>query len=239
LGRVSEASTELDLAAQLVEEQCSPLRTQLAWSRAGLLLLGGRWREADELSRATYDMHARMKWDAAQFHRMLQRWEAAYIIGDGTDLVDELRAVAESPGLPALHSILVMALIEAGQVHDARIALRRFPRGPKDYLWLYTHCWALLAASRLGETELVTRWRAQLLPYRHLTCSVLDLAISGSVAYFTAEAALALGDPDAAMADLAIATDTTQRMGARLWLARVREAIKRAQQLKTAPAPCG
>ena len=30
LGRVSEASTELDLAARLVEEQCSPLRTRLA-----------------------------------------------------------------------------------------------------------------------------------------------------------------------------------------------------------------
>jgi hypothetical protein len=74
---------------------------------------------------------------------------------------------------------------------------------------------------------LVTRLRAQLLPYRHLTCSVLDLAISGSVAYFTAEAALALGDPDAALADLAIATDTTQRMGAKPWLAQVREAICR------------
>jgi DNA-binding SARP family transcriptional activator len=239
LGRVSEASAELDLAAQLVEEQRSPLRTQLAWSRAGLLLLGGRWREADELSRAAYDLHARMKWGAAQSNRMVQRWEAAYLIGGGTDLVDELRAVAESPGLPALHSILVMALIQAGQIHDARIALRRFPRGPKDYLWLYTRCWALLAASRLGETELVTRLRAQLLPYRHLTCSVLDLAISGSVAYFTAEAALALGDPDAALADLAIATDTTQRMGAQPWLAQVREAIERAQQLKTASTPCG
>lgn len=63
--------------------------------------------------------------------------------------------------------------------------------------------------------------------------------ISGSVAYFTAEAALALGDPDAALADLAIATDMTQWIGAQPWLARVREAIERAQQLKTASAPCG
>jgi hypothetical protein len=240
LGRVPEASAELDLTAPHVEAQCSLFHTQLGWSRAGLLLLRGRWREADELSRATYDLHAQMTSGDARFNRVVQRWEAAYLTGGGKDLVDELRFVAESSGRPALHSILVMALIEAGQVHDARIALRRFPRGPEeDYLWLYTHCWALLAAARLGETELVTRRRAQLLPYRHLTCSVLDLALSGSVAYFTAEAALALGDPDAALADLAIATETTQWMGAQPWLAQVREAIERAQQLKTASTPCG
>jgi hypothetical protein len=134
-----------------------------------------------------------------------------------------------------VRSLLVMALIEARQVHDARIALRRFPRGPKDHLWLYTRCWVLLAAARLDETELVTRQRAQLLPYRHLTCSVLGLAISGSVAYFTAEAALALGDPDAALADLAVAADTTRRMDAQPWLIRVYETIKRAQRIKLAP----
>jgi hypothetical protein len=231
-GRVSQGSAALDLAAQLAEEQHSHLRTQLAWSRAGFLLLGGRWREADELSRATYDLHARMKGGTAQFNRMAQRWEAAYLTGSGSDLVDELRAVAEPAGPPALHSLLVMALIEAGQVHDARAALRQLPYGHKDYLWLYTHCWALLAASRLGETGLATRLRAQLLPYRHAACSVLDLAMSGSVAYFTAEAALALGDPDSALADLAIATDMTERMDAQPWLAQVGGAIKRAQQLK-------
>jgi hypothetical protein len=203
-------------------------------------MLGGHWAEADELSRATYDLHAQMTWGDARFNRVVQRWEAAYLTGGGKDLVDELRFVAESSGLPASHSILVMALIEAGQVRDARIALRQFPRGPKkDYLWLYTRCWALLAAALLGETELMTRLRAQLLPYRHLTCSLLDVAISGSVAYFTAEAALALGDPDAALADLAIATDTTRRMCTQPWLAQVYEAVERAHQLKTASAPLG
>ncbi|MGH3382768.1 MAG: BTAD domain-containing putative transcriptional regulator, partial [Actinoallomurus sp.] len=73
LGRVSEATAESDLAVQLVEEQRSPLRTQLAWSRAGLLLLGGRWREADELSRATYDLHTGMMWGAARCNRVVQR----------------------------------------------------------------------------------------------------------------------------------------------------------------------
>lgn len=242
--RLAEAATELDLAAQLVKEQHPPLRAQLAWSRTGLLLSGGRWREAEELSRMTYSLHARMKWGAARFNRMVQRWEAAYLIGEGMDLVDELGAVAESTGMPALRSIHVMALIEAGEVPDARVALERIPRCPKDYQWLYSCCWELLAASRLGATELVIELRTQLLPYRHLTCSLSDLVISGPVAYFTAEAALALGDPDTALADLAIATDPTQRMGSQPWLPQVREAICRctganAQLSRGKRALCG
>jgi DNA-binding SARP family transcriptional activator len=237
-GRVSEAAAELDLAADHLEEQRSPFRTQLGWSHAGLLLFRGCWEEADELSRATYEQHARMSWGDAQFNRVVQRWEGAYLTGGGKDLVDELRRTAESTGRPALHSILMMALVEAGQLHDARIALRRFPRGPEeDSLWLYTRCWALLAAARLGETELLPQRRAQLLPYRQLRCSVLDFAISGPVAYFTAEAALALGDPDAALADFAIATDTNRPTDDEPWLAQVRAAVERARQVKTASSP--
>ncbi|MCE7000939.1 AAA family ATPase [Saccharothrix sp. S26] len=236
LGRVHEAAAELELAAEHAESPS--LRTRLGWARAGLLLLDGRWAEADEVSRTTYDRCARASWDDARFNRVLQRWEAAHLTGGGQHLVDELRSAAESSGRPALQAILVMALVDAGLARDARIALHRFPRGPEeDHLWLYARCWALLAAARLGETDLVARWRAQLLPYRHLACSAPDLVVSGPVAYFTAEAALALGDPDAALADLAVATDVARRMGALPWLARVRDAVEPAHRFEA--APCG
>jgi hypothetical protein len=237
-GRVPEAATELELASGQAEEQHPPLRTRLAWSRAGLLLLGGRWRDADELSRAIHDEHARTSRDEALSNRLMQRWESAYLTGTNLDdVADELRSVAASSARPALHAILLMALVETGQVRDARSAVHRFPQEPEeDHLWLYTRCWALLAASRLGETELVTGQRAALLPYRGLTPSVLDLAISGSVAYFTGEAAMALGDHDAAVADLDIAAKTTQRMGAQPWLAKVRDTARRARKLRTSPA---
>jgi DNA-binding SARP family transcriptional activator len=238
LGRVREAAAELDLAAEHGSPPSPALRTRLGWSRAGLLLIEGRWAEADEVSRETYDQCARSSWEDARFNRAVQRWEAAYLTGGGRYLVDELRSAAESSGRPALQAILTMALVEAGQLRDARIALHRYPRGPEeDHLWLYTRCWALLAAARLGETELVARWRAGLLPYRHLACSAPDLVVSGSVAYFTAEAALALGDADAALSDLAVATDTTRRMGARPWLARVRDAVEPAHRFEAASAP--
>jgi hypothetical protein len=239
LGRISEAAAELDRLVPFVEQSGSPIhRMRLGWARAGLLLLAGRWSEADAISRATYQLHSGMSFGVAQSFpqsvRMGQRWEAAYLAGTGADLVDELRAAVEATGSPALRSILTMALVEAGRTEDARAVLRSLASGPKDYLWLYPQCWSLLAAAQLGETERVIRLRDQLLPYRRLACSLAAVVVSGSVAYFTGEAALALGDSDAALADLAIAAEADKVMGALPWLARTRDAISRAQRLRQA-----
>ncbi len=235
LGRISEAAAELDLLVPFVEQSGLPIyRAHLGWARASLLLLAGRWPEADAISRATYNLHSEMSFlmgrGHAQIVRMFHRWEAAYLAGTGANLVDELRAAVEDIGSPELPSLLTMALVEAGRLEDARAVLRCLVPGPKDYRWLYTQCWGLLAAARLGETEHVTRLRDQLLPYRRLTCTVCMVMISGSVAYFTGEAALALGDPDAALADLTIAVEANETMGALPWLARARDAITRAQR---------
>jgi DNA-binding SARP family transcriptional activator len=233
LGHIAEAAAEFDLLVPLAEQLRSlPLQMQLSLARTGLLLLAGQWPEAEVLSRTTYDLHVQMKWGVVRAVRMTQRWEAAYLAGSGADLVDELRAAAEATGIPALRSILAMALVQAGRMAEARLALRCPPPGPRDYTWLYPQCWALLAAARLGETELVTRLRSELLPYRRLACVAGAAVVSGSVAYFTAEAALALRDPDAALADLAIASEANERMGALPWLAQTRNAITRAQRLR-------
>jgi DNA-binding SARP family transcriptional activator len=235
LGRISEAAAELELVVPVVEQSGSPIqRVRLGWARAGLLLLAGRWPEADAISRATYSLHSGMSFGVgvgvAQILQMAQRWEAAFLTGRGADLVEELRPAVEATRFPFLRSLLTMALIEAGHPDEARAVLRSLPSGLKDYSWLPTQCWALLAAARLGETELVTRLRDQLLPYRHLTCAASVAAASGAVAYFTGEAALALGDPDAALADLTIAIELDERMGALPWLAQARNAITRARR---------
>src|SRR5581483_3852651 len=96
----------------------------------------------------------------------------------------------------------------------------------------YTRCWTLLSAARLGETEYVIQLRDQLLPYRGLPCAVSAVLISGSVAYFTGEAATALGDAEAAVTDLTIAVKTNEVMGALPWLARTYDALARAQQYR-------
>jgi class 3 adenylate cyclase len=240
LGRISEAAAELDLFVPFVEQSGSPIyRMRLGWSRAGLQLLAGRWQEADTISRAIYNLHSGMSYGVeqgvAQVIRMMQRWEAAYLTGTGADLVDELRAAVEATGAPTLRSILTIALVEAGRPEEARALLRSLMPGPKDYRWLYTQCWSLLAAARLGDTEHVTRLRDQLLPYRRLTCVVFAAVVmSGSVAYFTGEAALALSDADAALADLAIAVEANEAMNALPWLALARDAINRAQRRRRA-----
>jgi hypothetical protein len=246
LGHTADAAAEFDLLVPLAKQLGSlPLRLQLDRSRAALLLLTGRWPEAEALSRAAFDSGSRMKWIVARAARTVQRWEAAYSTGSGADLVDELRTAVEVTGIPALRSILAMALIQAGRAEEACLALRCLAPGPKDYAWLYTQCWGLLAASRLGETELMARLRGELLPYRRLACVAGLAVVSGSVAYFTGEAALALGDPDAALADLAIAIEIDERMGTLHWLARARDALTRAQRLHQAtkqtsngPQPC-
>ncbi len=235
LGRIPEAATECDLLVPFIEQSGSLLyRVHVGLARAGLLLLAGRWQEADAISRATYNLHTGIsfgvEWSLAQGARMLHRWEAAYLTGTGVDLIDELRAMVKATGLPTFRSILTMALTEAGRSAEARAVLRSLPSGPKGYRWLYTQCWGLLAATRLGDTEQVTLLRDRLLPYRQLPCAVTATLVSGSVAYFTGEAALALGDPDAALADLTIAVEINERMGALPWLARARDAISRAQQ---------
>jgi hypothetical protein len=239
VGRIPEAAAELDLLGPIVEQSGSPLyRMRLGWARAGLLLLAGRWSEADAISRTTYNLHSGMSYGLEQGFapsvRMMQRWEAAYLAGTGADLVDELRAAVEATDSRTLRSILAMALVEAGRPEDCRAVLHHLAPGPKDYRWLYTQCWGLLAATRVGETERVTRLRDQLLAYRRLPCAVSAVLVSGSVAYFTGEAALALGEPDAALADLTVAVEADEAMGAFPWLARARDAISRAQRLRQA-----
>lgn len=231
LGQVPEAATEIELAAPLVEHlRSAPLQTQLGWARASLLLLAGHWTAADALICATFDLHAPTRRFTALATRVAHHWETAFLTGNGGDLIDELRAAIDATGVTALESILAMALIEADRVEDARGVLRRLAPRSKDYTWLYTQCWALFAAARLDDTELVTRLRDQLLPYRRLACAASVNVISGAVAYFTAEAALALGDLDAALADLAIAVEIGEAMGAMPWLARARDATTRAQR---------
>lgn len=61
-GRIAEVTAQLDFFVRFVEEQsCSPIyRVHLGWARACLLILAGRWAEADAVSRATCDLHLEM-----------------------------------------------------------------------------------------------------------------------------------------------------------------------------------
>jgi hypothetical protein len=237
VGRTWELAAQLGQVALVGEQAVSPtVRVHLAWARASLELLAGRWAEADAISRDAYSRHAEMSFGVelgiALRIRMLQRWEAAFLTGRSAELIEELRRAASTLATPGLFTMLAVALTEVGRRVEAREVLRSVALGSQDYRWLYTKCWCLLAATRLGDTELIAELRGQLLPYRRMACAVAVHVVSGSVAYFTAEGALALGDPDAALADLEIALVADETMGAAPWLARARDAENRARRLK-------
>ena len=237
VGRMPEAAGQLEQVVLFGEHVAAPtVRVHLGWARASQLLLAGRWAEADTISRATYDLHSKMSYGVeqgiAQRIRMIQRWEAAFLTDRCADTVGELQAAAATIGTPGLRTMLTVALVEAGRLAEAREILHSLDTGPKDYRWLYTECWCLLAAARLGDVEHAKRLRDRLLPYRHMACAVAVHVVSGSVAYFTGEGALAIGDADAALTDLALAIEAGEAMGAIPWLARAREAQARAQLLK-------
>lgn len=238
VGRVAEATAQLEMVMLVGEHAIPPtVRVHLGWARASQLLLAGRWQDAEAVSCDTFSRHSAMSFGVeqgiAQRIRMIQRWDAAFLTGRGAELVDQLRAAAKQIATPGLRTMLMMALVETGQTAEARTILHSLEPGPQDYRWLYTQCWCLLAAARLGATEHVRRLRSQLLPYRHMACAVSVHVVCGSVGYFTGEAALALNDPDAALADLEIAVAADEAMGAVAWLARARDAIARAQRLKS------
>jgi hypothetical protein len=55
------------------------------------------------------------------------------------------------------------------------------------------------------------------------------------VAYFTGEAALVFGNPDTALADLTIAVEADEAIGALPWLVPARDAITRARRWDSQP----
>ncbi len=236
LGRIPEATAEVDLVAPLVELlRAQPYWLQLGWARAGLLLLSGRWQEAEAPSRAAFDLSARVSWLGAQPCRLLQRWEAAFLTGRGADLVDELSVAADDTGLSILHNLLTMALVEAARPEEARDVLRRLAPSPRTTCGFTPRVgacslrcdsarlsWWLGCAASCCPTG---GWPA---PHRRLWSAVRWPTSP-------AKAGLALGDPDAALADLAIAIEIDERMGALPWLAKAREAITRVQRLGAKP----
>jgi hypothetical protein len=54
----------------------------------------------------------------------------------------------------------MMALAEDGRLAEARAILHSVAPGPEDYRWLYTQCWCLLAAARIGDREPASLGRA-------------------------------------------------------------------------------
>jgi hypothetical protein len=122
----------------------------------------------------------------------------------------------------------VLALALRGRRDEARRLLDTIAVPPRDYTWIGTVTTLLLAAVELGDLDRVAELRNLLLPFLdRLVVMGTCTAIAGAVAQHTGEAALALGDHDAAREELSRAVELLDQARAPLWAAKARAALAR------------
>jgi DNA-binding SARP family transcriptional activator len=229
LGRLDEAAPlEAGLQARIEAARSPTLQVQGALAQSALLAFRGRLDEAAALSDAVYRPleslglpHLLATWTTQRLERALQR-------GDFSEVGDELVEVRRRTRIEGYGASQALALALRGRRDEARRMLDAIPVPPRDYTWAGTVAVLLLAAIELRDLDRVAELRNLLLPFRdRLVVMGTCTAIAGAVAQHTGEAALALGDHDAARDELSRAVDLLDRARAPLWAAKARAALSR------------
>src|SRR4051794_9141854 len=226
-GDVAGTLDELDAVDEVIAQLRSPiLRAQSVAMRVGILSVLGRHDESEqigeELHRTYLATGATPYYTAWLTNRLDLSWQRGRLAG----LSEELLAAADSTGVVGYLPGAALALIAEGRDDDARDVLRRAPLPARDYTWLAAAASRMGAALELNETTIVAETRALLEPFRHyLAVAGSGTAIVGSIAGWLGEAALALGDTEAAESLLREAVTVLDRCGAQFWAARAHQAL--------------
>jgi DNA-binding SARP family transcriptional activator len=234
LGRLDEAAPlEAGLQERIDAARSPTLRVQGAFARSALLAFRGRLDEAAALSDAVYKPleslglpHLLATWTTQRIERALQR-------GNMSDVGGELADVRRRTRIEGYGASQALALALRGRRDVARWLLRTIPVPPRDYTWVGTVAMSLLAAVEVEDLDRVVELRNLLLPYRdRLVVMGTCTSIAGAVAQYTGEAALALGDSDAARDELSRAVELLDLARAPLWAARARAALSRCAPVR-------
>src|SRR3954447_6374638 len=226
-GDVAGTLDELDAVDEVIAQLRSPvLRAQSVAMRVGILSVLGRHDESAEIGEELHRTHlttgATPYYTAWLTNRLDLCWQRGRLAG----LSEELLAAADSTGVVGYLPGAALALIAEGHDDEARDVLRRAPLPSRDYTWLAAAASRMAAALELNETAIVAETRALLEPFRHyLAVAGSGTAIVGSVAGWLGEAALALGDTEAAESLLREAVTVLDRCGAQFWAARAHQAL--------------
>ncbi|MGR7026390.1 BTAD domain-containing putative transcriptional regulator [Geodermatophilus sp. URMC 62] len=164
------------------------------------LVLAGRYDEG----RARYEQVAAHLVETGATNgglmALVGRFAAGFARGDLAPMADELAWLhGAMPG--ALTDAVVLGLLDAGRVDEARAAWQARRPVSRDYYWLATTTLRAHAAARLGDLAVARQAREELLPWAGRIAGLdSGTLVVGPVDEALAAVADVLGEPDAAAA---------------------------------------
>jgi hypothetical protein len=248
LGAGARVKAELDAYAALAADvRLSSYSWYVPLWRATRAALAGRLDEGRELAERARDL-GRRAGDANadvffQTHRYMswladERYEEW--VGEALAFTEE-KIQRSAAGLAYLAGIATV-LAATGRDDDARqaieiVAADDFATVPRDMNWLSTIASAAEVCATLGDTQRARTVRSLLEPYAdRMVISARAAHHQGSVAYFLARLAAAVGDHRAADELYGNAAQRDERAGAAIWV--VRDQWRHAELLLAASV-CG
>jgi DNA-binding SARP family transcriptional activator/tetratricopeptide (TPR) repeat protein len=227
LGDIDGADAALEAYCSLAQERRLP--AELYWMRvfrAKRLLLAGRYEEAEQHSRAAFELGTRVEPNADQAFT-LQMITIRRDRGGLEEFEDDVRAkVQQYRAIPGWRCVLAHLLCELGCLDEARqelndLSTNAFDVLPRDALWLGAIAYCAEVAVRLDVHAGALYELLRPFPDRNIVAG-WTAACLGSSSRPLALLAATLGRHDDAIAHFQDALAMNERMGAAAWLARTR-----------------
>ncbi|MEA2182421.1 MAG: hypothetical protein QOF69_1606, partial [Solirubrobacteraceae bacterium] len=229
LGDIAGAEVSVEAFSSLAQERRLP--AELWWIpmfRAIPLLLAGRYEEAEEHSRAGFELGNRVGDPGVGSVFTLQMITIRRERGGLEEFEDDVRAnVARYPAIPGWRCVLAHILCELGRLDEARqeldgVSANAFEVLPRDGIWPGAIAYSAEVAARLDEQAAAVLYEL-LAPFPDRNIVVgWTAACLGSSSRPLALLAAALGRCEDAITHFENALAMNERMGAAAWLARTR-----------------
>jgi DNA-binding SARP family transcriptional activator/tetratricopeptide (TPR) repeat protein len=226
LGDMSSVYADLEAMKTLAEDLRQPAQVWLfSVYRALMALFEGRFDEAERLIPETRSVGERaLRWSAAVTYGL-----QLYVLRREQARLDEVEqlvrsSATENPTYPIWRCALANTLAELGSMDEARGELSALAAGgftgiPFDEEWEVSLCFLAETAARLGESAHALLLYGLLLPYAdRVSISYPEISL-GPVSRLLGILASTSGSYDEAIGHFEDALVTSERIGARPWLA--------------------
>jgi tetratricopeptide (TPR) repeat protein len=229
LGRLQDAERHATAADQVAEELGQPFLRMLAtYIRATWLIAVGQLADSERLSQSARALGEQAGQPDAPLFFLAQTVNIRYEQGRFDDtLAAQLATIAERfPRLPLVRAMLALALLDLGQIDDARsvfnaLAVEDFGKVPRDNLWSPTMAMASTVCAALRDEQRAISLYDFIVPYEDLV-SAHALMWFGAFSHYLGMLDATLGRLDDAAERFSAAASTHARAGARVSEGRTR-----------------